>query len=156
MKKLGPLNLSVVRERALKGLVDSVVESGAYPPTTSYDDKREISAVRDLLRYRVIRRQKALQQERHDLYKVERALLLPLAIKISEKKMAKHAKPSYCVEKRDSLEDRFKCEAMDVLSYLNLGSRHTWLERELKSNPDFVQDYLKEVDFEQLTTTPEV
>ena len=151
MKKLGPLNLSEKREAALKCLLDFVVESGVFPPSTSYEENREIAAVRGLLQYRVTRRKKANDDKRHEIYREERAALEPLAEKIAQKKLKQHRKQRGANGIHTaSVLTRFKCEAMDVLAYMHLGSRHTWLERELKADPDYVKNYLTEAELDRL------
>ena len=146
MKGIGPLNLSQKRETALRELVNFVVESGVYPPHLAREDKIEIAAVRNLLKYRVIRRQKHREDEQNRLYQAERESLEPLAQKIVERQLRS--------EKLDnSRQTQMKMEAMDVLSYLHLGSRHTWLERELKINADFVKEYLIKHGVPELAAT---
>lgn len=154
-EKVGPLNLTAAREQALSLLLDYVVDGGVYPPAMDHSGCEELKSVRDLLQYRKTKRKSDDKQRVHEKYRDDRDALIPQADKIAELKLWSK-KNHYGLASgdrnvRNAQHAKYFSEAMDVLSHIHLGCSQSWLDREIKGNPNFLGEYFHEVESLQMS-----
>ena len=78
-------------------------------------------------------------------YEHERNELIKYAWEIALLKADQFDYPVDEMNLRRDRQRQFFSEAMDVLATVTLGARHTWLERELAGDKDYINKFMAEV-----------
>ena len=117
--------MSGASEKALSRLLKHTFEGGVFPSGTTPQDRKLLNDM------------KAYEHERNELQKY--------AWEIANLKTGVLMRYHDTVISPTFEHTRAFSEAMDVLATVMLGAKHTWLERELKVDKDYINKFMAEV-----------
>ena len=133
--------MSGASEKALSRLLKHTFEGGVFPSGTTPQDRKLLNDMKLYLSYRIRARErsdpKAYEHGRNELQKY--------AWEIANLKTGVLMRYHDTVISPTFEHTRAFSEAMDVLATVMLGAKHTWLERELKVDKDYINKFMAEV-----------
>ena len=133
--------MSGASEKALSRLLKHTFEGGVFPSGTTQEDRKLLNDMKLYLSYRIKARNRS---DPKAAYEHERNELRKYAWEIANlKTYGFHSYHDAAISPTFEHTVAFS-EAMDVLSTMMLGAKHTWLERELKEDRDYITRFMKE------------